>query len=515
MSKSSIQYPLEYKRSPVLWKPRNYQVKAVKWLVSHRCAGLFLSPSLGKTSIVLAMLKVLRKRDHVGRMLVIAPMRVASQVWPAEGEKWTDFNGFKIEVAHGKNREEVLAGDADIVCMNPEGLGWLLDVEKTTITTRAGTSKKKITIPPKRLRFLKSLGFDILVVDESTRFKNSNALCSKLLKKIIPFFQRRYILTGTPTANSLMDIYGQMYILDEGRTLGRYITQFRNEFFMPDGFAGFSYKPLPGAMEAINERIAPYILRMNSEDYLELPELIENVVPVYLPPAARKVYNTMEKKLVVQINERTFTAASAGVAAGKCAQIANGALYYNDDEDSVLLPAKKRKARSKDDYEVIHNEKDEALISLVEELSGSPLLVAYEFQHDYDRIVRAMKGIGVQTERLGSGQSSTQSKAIERAWNAGQIQVLLGHPRSIGHGLNLQDSGNNLCWYSPTYDNEWYVQLNARLRRQGSVHSSIFVHLLVCQDTVDEAKVMSVRRKESGQQALFKALSEYLKKRKY
>lgn len=511
-SKSSTTQSLEYAVLRKRWTPHKCQLRALEFGLGRTSAGLFMSPSLGKTSTSLAISKVLLKRKLSRRALVIAPLRVAGQVWPSEGEKWEDFKELKIGFAHGRHREEILEGDYDIVTINPESLPWLVGLEKVKTKRRDGKEGKKLIIPKARMKYLQSLGFDLLFVDESTRFKNPSATCSKLLRAILPMFKRRYILTGTPAANSIMDLFGQIYILDDGAALGEYITHFRKRFFYNDPYNRFAYLPLPGAEKQIFELIAPMVLRLQAEDFIDLPEIILNQIPVYLSPEELELYKKMEKKAFVEINEKEFTAASAGVVAQKCSQLANGAIYFQ--EASTLQSAAAPRARKPTDFEVLHTAKIDALLDLIRELGGQPLLVAYEFEHDYERITAALKREGIKFDRIGK-QSMTQYKEVEARWNRGEIRVLLGHPRSMGHGLNLQSSGNHLCWFSVTYDNELFEQFNYRIRRQGSKHASVFVHMLLAQKTVDMVKLATVTRKNAKEREMFAVLMDYAREQGY
>lgn len=522
MSKSTKQAPLEYAVSKKDWNPHDYQKRAMKWLLEHAGAGLFLDPGLGKTSVTMGALKVLKRKHKLGRALVVAPLRVCASTWPNEAAKWNDFAALRLHVLHSDfcDKDRAIEGDGDIFCINPEGLSWLLGAEyRRTVVKRRNKATgmveevEKVTlhIPPKRLRWLYSLGFTTLVVDESTRFKNPSSLRSTLLAKIVPHFLRRIILTGTPAPNGLMDLFGQIKIIDEGRALGRYVTQYRKEFFFQTGFGGYTWLPQETALERINERIGPYILRLSAREYLDLPELVENIIRVDLPPDARRIYDEMEKELVTQVLDRTFSAANTAAAMSKCAQIASGGIYNNAIDNPLLMPKK----RNRDDYTTIHSAKDEVVESLYEELMGNPLLIGYEFHHDLDRLKKLFKTLGVKDlPFIGSGTSVKSGKEIEAAWNRGHLPVLAGQPQSMAHGLNLQDAGNHVCFYTLPYDYEMYDQFIMRVLRQGSRHKRIFVHHVIARHTVDEAKLMSLRRKKKGQESLFSALVEYAKARR-
>lgn len=446
------------------WYPKEYQKRAIKMLLSQAAVGLFLDPGLGKTSIVLAGLKILLEKKLINHALIIAPLRVIYSVWPSEIKKWADFNGLTYSILHGPDKERNLRTGADIYLINPEGLLWLYDVRRATPT------------------------FDVLVVDESTKFKDSTTRRFKLLKPHLPTFSRRWILTGTPAPNGLIDLFGQMYILDLGRALGRYITHFRNRYMERAGFNMYDWRPRYGAFEEIIEEIKPLILQLSAEDYLQMPELISTYKEVTLPPEAAKMYTELEDYFITQLQDDKLVAANAAVAGGKCRQIANGAVY---DSDKVWHP--------------IHDEKLEALEELLEELSGKPALVLYEFNHDRERILNRFGAVPV----LGSGTSPKQIEDIIGRFNAGEIPVLLGHPGSMGHGLNLQGACHHIIWFGITWNLEFYDQAIARVYRQGQKEARVFVHHLVAKDTLDEKVVRVLDQKDKTQQSLLEALSEY------
>jgi SNF2 family DNA or RNA helicase len=438
-------------------------------MLENACAGLFLDPGLGKTSITLAALKILKREKLAGKVLIVAPLRVCYSVWPKEAEKWKDFAAYKILLLHGKDKEKNLVKEADIYLINPEGLSWLF------------------------ARNFKALGFDVLVIDESSKFKATNTQRFKLLRPILPYFRRRYILTGTPAPNGLMDVFGQIFILDLGAALGRFITHYRNTYFYPSGFGGYEWRLQEGAEQRIQEKLKPLTMRLEARDYLELPELIINQIDVELPSAARDVYNEMERDLFTALEKGEVVADNAAAASTKCRQMANGGVYG--------------------DGRVIHNlhmEKAEAVKDLIEELQGTPALIAYDFEHDLQRLLKAL---GKDTPHIGGGVSPKRAAEIERAWNAGELPVLLGHPASVAHGLNLQNAGNHIIWHSLTWNFENYDQFNQRVLRQGSRHKKVFVHHIVCRDTIDEAILMSLRSKDKTQKSLLNGLKEYLRKK--
>lgn len=471
MSKSTTKVKKPLKRSFVVsWKPHAYQKKAVRFVLENACAGLFLDPGLGKTSIILAALKVLKKERMLRKVLIIAPLRVCYSVWPKEIEKWTDFSNLTYTILHGKDKEKNLVRDVDIYLINPEGLSWLC------------------------AKRFKNLGFDVLVIDESSKFKSTTTQRFKLLRPCLTSFRRRYILTGTPAPQGLLDLFGQVYILDLGNALGRFITHYRNAYFYPTGFGGYDWKLQDGAEVRIQERIKPLTLRLAAEDYLELPQLLVNRVEVELDTYARQRYDEMEEHLLTSLERGEIVASTAAVASGKCRQIANGGLY--DAEHNVHH---------------IHDIKARAVADLVDELNGTPALIAYEFEHDLQRL---RKVLGKDVPHIGGGVSVRRSSELAEQWNKGQLPMLLGHPAAMGHGLNLQGSGNHVIWHSLPWNFEHYDQFNRRVLRQGSRHKQVFVHHIVAVDTIDELILFTLYRKFRTQKQLLDSLKDFLHKRR-
>lgn len=346
------------------------------------------------------------------------------------------------------------------------------------------------------------------LVHNSSKFKHTRTRRFKLLRPALPLFDWRWILTGTPNPNGYLDLFGQMQILDLGRALGRYITHYRTQYFYPTGFGGYTWKLQEGAEERIHAAIKPLVLRLDAEDYIKMPTPKPNIIRVDLPAAARKVYEELEEDMITELDSgEVVTAINSGSALNKCCQVASGALYYMAD------PTVARTARRH--YEVLHAAKLEALQDLIDELQGSPLLLAYEYQHDLDRILQMLQGKSKQqVPFLGSGVSMADSLLIEKAWNADRIPVLPGHPASMGHGLNLQrGSCHHVCFFTATWDFEMYDQFIRRVRRQGNRFSKVYVHHLIARNTVDEAKLAKLHRKAKTQQGLLDALRTYVKGR--
>ena len=481
------------------WSPHKYQIQGIRFLLEHACAALFLDPGLGKTSITLGGIKILHSKGIIRKTLIVAPLRVCYNVWPNEVQKWEDFSHLKVVVLHGKDKAASLKSDADIFVINPEGLDWLLDVKKEKYETRTGKVKTRFVVDEKRFA---KLGFDLLVIDELSKFKNHESGRFKAMKPLLGLFQRRWGLTGSPVANGLGDLFGQCYILDEGRSLGRYVTAFREAYFTPDR-AGFVWTLKPGAEEQIYERIAPLALRMGTE-LLDMPELINNVIKVDLPPAVMATYIKFERDLVTAFGDGLVTAGNAAALSSKLRQIVCGGIYLDREEreDGLLDTSTKRK------WENIHTAKVDALADLKDELQGQPMLVAYDFQHDLDRLRKAFP-----RATYACDFPANRFSEVERAWNEGGIDMLFGHPASIGHGLNLQEGpGHHIVWHSQTWDYDQYDQFVRRIFRQGVKSRRVFVHHLVATGTIDELVYYAILGKKSVQDAFFKWLSERRKR---
>lgn len=477
------------------WQPHAYQKKAVKFLLEHAASALFLDPGLGKTSITLAAIKLLKQKKLLDKVLLIAPLRVCYSVWPKEVSKWTDFGGLKVVVLHGPRKEEALKSEADVYVINPEGLDWLLQAKKT----KTAQGKTKVDVD---LRRFKNLGFDTLVVDELSKFKHTNTNRFKGLKLVLSTFRRRWGLTGSPASNGLLDLFGQCYVLDQGRTLGPYISHYRMKYFVPS-HDGFSWNIREGAEQEIYERLNPLALRMAADDYLDMPALIENNIRVDLPDNVMVMYNQLEEDLIAKIDAKVVVASTAAAASMKCRQVANGGLYLDPEVQALIkLPKSKR------EWVNLHTEKVDALADLIDELQGSPLLVAYDFEHDLDRL---REKLGQDVPYIGGGVSAKRSAELEQLWNAGKLPVLLGHPQAMAHGLNLQEMGNHVCWHSLTWDYELYDQFIRRVLRQGNKAKKVFCHHIMARGTVDEVVLAAVKSKRRGQNALFDALKKLRK----
>jgi SNF2 family DNA or RNA helicase len=481
-SKSTTMSTQRSRQSPLKWSPLPYMRRAVKFLLEHGAAILMLDPGLRKTSITLAAFSFLKKQGVARKMLVIAPLKACYRVWPAEVAKWKDFNHLKIVVLHGPKKLELLKSEADIYVINPEGIEWLIFGEKNH-----GKSFDA--------RRWAKLGFDTLAVDELTKFKHPRGVRFKALKRVLGTFTRRWGLTGSPAANGLLDLFGQCYVIDLGNALGQYITHYRFKYFYNPDNMGWKWIPLAGAKELIYEKLKPLALRMDADDYLELPEINDVPIRLDLPPDARKLYDTLEDDLVAKIEERIVTAANAATAGGKLWQICNGGLYVDNDVASIIGGKKRTTLK-------IHDVKTDWLEDLIDELQGQPLLIGYQYEHDRDRIL----------ERLGkdfpqfTGKPSHDAE-MERLWNKNELPYLMGQQDSIAHALNLQEgNAQHLACYSLTWNLETWDQLLRRIRRSGNKAKRVFRHAPIMRDTTDEDRWYALKAKNSGQKALFDAL---------
>lgn len=464
-----------------------YQKRGVKFLLTHGAAALLLDPGMGKTAIVLKAFTALLKAKTATKMLVIAPLRVCQLVWPAEPLEWEEFKGLRVNVLHGKGKEQRLEEDADIYVINPEGLQWLLQPDARGVVDK---------------RRWKAMGFDTLVIDELTKFKSTKGRRFKMLKQVLPTFSRRWGLTGTPAPNGLLDLFGQMYVLDLGNALGQYITHYRMKFFRGLDPQGWKWVLQPGAAEQIYERIKPLAMRANAEDHLELPELVPLKIMVDLPDKVRDLYESLEDDFLAKVGTKEIVAANAAAASTKCRQVCNGAVYIDDDIAS-RVEGKKRGVLE------LHDAKIEALKDLHEELNGAQLLVAYEFNHDESRLRKAFP----KAVFMCDANTMAKAKKVEAAWNAGEIDMLFGHPSSMGHGLNFQKSNaQHIVWFGMTWDLELYDQFIKRVRRQGNKALRVFVHHIMAAKTIDEVIYIVQRSKARTQSALLDAL-EYTKRK--
>ncbi len=439
------------------YNPHNYQQFATDFILEHPVSCLMLDMGLGKTIITLtALWQLTLDSFEVSRVLVIAPKRVAADTWPKELTKWEHLKGLDASLVMGTQaeREAALRRQTFLYIINRENVSWLVENHRWD--------------------------FDMVVIDELSSFKSNQAQRFKAMKKVRPLVSRIVGLTGTPAPNSLLDLWPQMYLMDMGQRLGRFIGGFRERFFTPDKRNReiiYSYKPREGAEEAIYSLISDICISMKAVDYLDMPELIMNRVEVSMDSREQKIYDDFQRDMVVNLHGEELDAVNAAVLSGKLLQMANGAVY--GENHKVLR---------------IHDRKLDALEDLVEAANGKPLLVAYWYEHDLQRI----------KARFKTARCIDTTKDIDD-WNAGRIPLALIHPASAGHGLNLQDGGCTIVWFGLTWSLELYQQLNARLWRQGQKHT-VVIHHIVTKGTHDEDVLQALECKDTRQTALIDAV---------
>jgi SNF2 family DNA or RNA helicase len=465
------------------WTPHGYQERAIKFLLGSGQAGLLLPPGMGKTSTVLATAKILLQKKLIRRVLITAPLRTCYETWPAELCEWSDFHTMRLALLHDTNKERILRSltpEHNIVVINPEGVPWLTETKAR----------------------MKLLDADMLVVDESSLWKNSTAVRFKALKKYLHTFKRRYILTGSPRPRNYLDLHGQIYLLDMGNALGQYITHYRNRFFYPTGYQMREWELLPGMDEEINALVAPMVMRLEARDYLKLPKELERTHHIDLPAKARVEYDSIEDTLMSTLFTKPLI--SSASARSKCAQIANGSVYMDADPDEKWA-TKTRPSK------VIHTAKVEALVDLYNELQGEPLLLGIGYHHD---VVAIRKALGKGVPCINSNTTRKQAADFIDRWNKGFIPLLLGHPASMGHGLNLQKFNAQHVGFFDLPDNyDTYDQFFQRVCRQGNKAAFVMKHHFVVRGTVDVAKMRNLRNKGNGQKAFLLAMKEYTEER--
>lgn len=451
------------------FEPYPYQQYCIDRIISDNSIGLFLDMGLGKTVITLTAIYALRYYYWAcGRALVIAPKKVAEQTWSKEAEKWDHLKGLKVQVCLGtlSQRINALNTPADVYVINRENTQWLVQY------------------------FGHKWPFDMVILDESSSFKNHQAKRFKAMKAIRPRINRLVELTGTPSPHGLTDLWAQVFLLDGGQRLGRTISVYREMYFVPDKRNRniiYSYAPRDGAETEIYAQISDICVSMKSEDYLQLPDLIYEDIPVMLDKDARKAYDTMERDMLLEVeNDEIITAATAATLTGKLLQLCNGAVY---SEDGAV--------------QEIHGCKIEALLETIEQLNGQHVIVYYYFRHDVARILAALpKSLHVRVYQGAKDQDD---------WNAGLIDVLLAQPASCGYGLNLQQGGHHIIWFGLTWALEEYQQANKRLHRQGQPYP-VIVHRLIVQGAQDEDVIKSLESKDGSQEELLAALKAKIAK---
>lgn len=474
-----------------------YQERAAARMVRDPHMALFADPGAGKTATALEAFRRLREAGEVERALVVAPLRVATSTWPEEPLEWAEFRDLRIQVLHGAAKDEsALERDADIYVVNPEGLAWLIGHRPGTKDPKTGKTKRG------RFKWGPWAKWrqrpDMLVVDESTKFKNPDSERWRILRRALDHFARRYIMTGTPSPNGLEnDIWGQMYVVDRGESLGETQGEFRGRYCapIPNDRGYHDWVLRTGAEQMIYRALRPRVLRLESADLVGLPDLVVTPVRVRLPERARWLYQELRDELALELETGDVLARNAGALTSKCRQLANGAIYVEDDLGNRV------------GAEHVHTAKLDALEDLLEERGGKPTLVAYEFRSDLEAIKRRLGD----PPHIGGGVSAARGKELVAAWNRRELPVLLIHPASAGHGLNMQKGGNAMVWYSLPYDLELYDQAVGRIYRQGQRHERVFVYTIQARGTIDETVAETLRRKSRTQADLLAALREDLK----
>lgn len=449
--------------------PHNYQAYSIQRVIDTPNIALLLDMGLGKTIITLTAIKELKfNRFEVNKVLVIAPKKVAESTWINEAQEWAHTKDLRFSICLGPKNKRIRALNtpADIYVINRDNVAWLVDYYRNTWP------------------------FDMVVVDEFSSFKNRTAKRFKALKMIRPKIKRMVGLTGTPAPNGLIDLWAQIYLLDQGERLGKSFTGFRERYFEPDRRSRdriFTYKAKDGTEKAINELIGDIAVSMKAKDYLDLPSITYNSIPVYLDSKAEQSYKTLEREMLLEVDEGTIDAGSAAVLTNKLLQLCNGAVY--DEERNIVN---------------IHDCKMDVFTETVEALNGKSALVFYNFQHDKARIIQALSKTSLRVRELKTPQD-------EKDWNNGEIDILLAHPASAAYGLNLQKGGNHVIWFGLNWSLELYEQANKRLHRQGQTER-VFIHHLIVKGGVDEDVESALQGKSETQNAIMDALKARIKK---
>lgn len=448
----------------MMFRPHPYQQYCFEQVVNKPALGLFLDMGLGKTIITLMAINELKYgRFCVQKVLVIAPKKVAEATWQREAAKWDNVKHLRISTVLGSEQKRIRALNtpADIYIINRENVVWLVDYYKN------------------------DWPFDMVVVDEFSSFKSHSAKRFKALAAIRNHISRIVGLTGTPSPNGLNDLWAQVYLLDQGARLGKYYTGFRNRYFEPGKRSRdviYTYDPKAGAEDAVMQKISDICISMKADDYLQLPDIVYDDVPVVLDAKAAKAYEELERKMILELDDQeVIDVTSAAALSNKLQQLANGAVY---DGDKV--------------WHEVHNCKIEAFLELIEQLNGKPALVFYNFKHDLERIEAALSKCKLRVRKLSGPQD-------ELDWNAGKIDVLLAHPASAAYGLNLQDGGNHVVWFGLNWSLELYQQANKRLHRQGQ-KEKVIIHHLVCEGTRDDDLIAALAEKDKAQEFVMQSL---------
>lgn len=442
----------------MIFKPHDYQERAIEFILNHENSALFLDMGLGKTVITLtALYSMLFDRFTATKVLVIAPLTVAWNTWSLEAEKWEHLQGLKISKILGTaaERRKALQEDAEIYVINRENVVWLV-------------------------KELKTWPFDVVVIDELSSFKSNQSKRFKALKYVRPYIDHVIGLTGTPASNSMMDLWAEMYLVDQGERLGKTLTWYRSNYFKPgwsNGYVVYKWQLLPGAKDIITEKLSDISVSMSAQDYLSLPDKVETDIFIDLDSKALKAYQQLEREALTTVDDTEIEGINAAAIMSKLLQASNGFLY--DESHAVHR---------------LHSAKLEALEELIEQ-AQSPVLVFYEFKADLEDLAK-----------LKGARQLSGPKDIED-WNAGKINILLAHPASAGYGLNLQEGGHIVVWYGLTWSLEQYQQANARLYRQGQ-KDTVFIYHILAKGTADEDVKKALEDKDMSQSALLNALKE-------
>lgn len=447
---------------PNIWKPEQYQERGAEWLAVRPAGALFLPPGMGKTSISLAAYVMVGEQLRVRtRMLVLAPLTVCLTTWLSEPQKWRQFHNLKVGLAHGSDKELILKDEYyDIVVLNYDGIAWAAPI------------------------LAQGHNFQILLCDELTRLKHTTSKRFKTLKPLLPSFMFRWGLTGTPAANGLMDLFGQCYILDLGQRLGRYITHFRLKYFYQMSWDQYRWHIKEKDAQRLVESISDMAMYLDPKDYLVLPPLIDVALPVEFSKQETLQYKSLEDDFILKLENGVVTAANAGVLTSKLRQFTGGAVYSSTGV-----------------YDTVHSAKIARLESLVEELAGEPLMIAYQFEHEYERLIKAFPS----ALAIKGGLTRNQLQHVVEQWNTGNTSLLFVQPTAAALGLNLQFGGSAICWFSMTYNLEEYIQLIARLLRRGQT-KSVMNYKLTVKGSIDELLVKVMSTKDATQNSVFEEL---------
>ena len=455
---------------------RKYQTRAVKFIKDTPCCGLFLDMGLGKTVSTLTALNDLIDEGKVKRVLLVAPLRPAQGVWRQEAKKWAHLRHMTFKLLTGSEPQRLMAlkSNAQVHIINVENLHWLIHTLKA--------------------KYKKNWPYDTLVIDESSMFKTPSAKTRfGVLRFYVKRFKRRIIMTGTPAPKSLLDLWAQIYILDEGKRLGERVERYRSRFFSPSGYMGYGYTPDNDAEQKITELISDIVLTMRSEDWLELPEVMEETVWVDLPPKARRMYEDLEKEMFIELAEGSTEALSAAALTSKCWQMANGKIYLEDSKGEKIT-------------HLTHDVKIQALKEIIDGVSGN-VLVAYWFKPDLEQLMKAFP----KAPNITGIRDEKKLNALQDAWNQGKHPVMFVHPQSGGHGLNLQGGGNVLVFYSMLWGREAYAQVKERIgaSRQVGLRDHVMYKYIAARDTVDEVMLAVQKERQSNERRMIKLLKDY------